>query len=87
MVNENAQTLVNTEVHNNKSGILLYSDLNNTDTLWVGYSSSITANQDNDMDGFPIFPVNTLELELAKPTELFIRSTSLSAQKIWFIML
>ena len=87
MVGDTAVQLLDDEVHLNKRGILIYSDVNNSDIIWVGYDSGMTADQDNDMDGFPIYPGNTLEVELADAKLLFVRSTASGNQKIWFIML
>lgn len=79
--------LIPVDPHNNKAGILIYSDINNTEAIWVGYADTLTANQNDAEDGFPIFPGGTLEVEVANPTQLFIRSTTNNNQKAWFIML
>lgn len=46
------------------TGILLYSDVNNKGVIYIGAKDNVTADENNDTDGFPLYPGDSIELEI-----------------------
>ena len=65
-------------------GLQILASPNNSETIYVGYSSGITANSADSTDGFPLVPGASLFLPCRHPADVYVRSSTLSSQVIWF---
>lgn len=67
------------------NGVIIYSDKNNTDYIYIG-NSGLTADSNDVTDGFPMSSGDALFLEHRNPENLFVRSKTDISQKIWWIL-
>ncbi len=66
-------------------GIQILASSANTDTLYVGYSASMTANSADLTDGFPLVAGSAIFLPCRQASDIYIMSTSNPSQVIWFL--
>jgi hypothetical protein len=64
----------------------IYADAGNADIIYVGYSSSITADSADSTDGFAIPAGGTIFIPVRQTGEIFVISGTAS-QKIWWMLL
>ena len=66
-------------------GVQVVTSSSNSDTVWVGYTSDITANSADLTDGFPLSPGAAMFFPCRHLRDIWVRSTSGSSQTLWFL--
>lgn len=67
------------------NGVNIYSDVANTDTIWIG-PSGFTVDSADLTDGYPISSGDAIFIPARHTGDIFIRSRADSAQKVWWIV-
>ena len=65
-------------------GLQVLADSNNTDIVYIGFSSGITPGNADATDGFPLAAGASLFLPCRRPEEIWVKAAS-GTLKVWFI--
>ena len=75
-----------------QTGVVLYSDIKNKGTIYIGNSSNVTADINDITDGFPLHPGDNIEFEVRVGDNnipiFFIvddRSSGKGPWKLWYL--
>ena len=77
--------LVTNESSRGITGIQIYAAGVNTDTVYVGFRDTISADVDDDTDGYAIEPGKAVLLPIKNPNLIYLIAGAAS-QKIWWII-
>lgn len=69
-----------------QNGVQIYADVLNTADVFVG-NSGLTSDTADTTDGFPIPAENGLFIPIRHPSSIYVRTASVTAQKLWWILL
>lgn len=67
------------------TGVQVLASPDNAETIYVGYSSAITANEDDLTDGFPLVPGAAFFFPCRHPGQIWVRSTAVGSQVVWYL--
>lgn len=70
---------------NESEGVQLLASSGNSENIWVGYGSGITANVADSTDGFPLAPGASIFVPTRRAADIWVCSTSASGQVLWFL--
>lgn len=65
------------------SGIEIRADTNNTGVIYVGYKNTVTADADDQTDGFPLYATDSKHFPVESPDKLWLIASAVS-QKVWW---
>ena len=68
-----------------QNGIIIYTDIANTDYVYIG-ESGLTTDSADATDGFPLSSGDSIFLQHRNPEEIYVRTTTDSNQKLWWIV-
>ena len=66
-------------------GVQILAASTNTDTVYVGVQG-VTADSDNDTDGFPLTAGQSLLIKVRNPNDLYLIADGAAGSKVWFII-
>jgi len=79
-------TQITSDLTKADEGVLIYADKNNTATLYVGSSSSITADSSDSTDGFPLDPGDSVVMRVRNPSSVYVLASTGSSSKLWWLI-
>jgi hypothetical protein len=66
-------------------GIQVYAADDNADRVYVGSNNSVTADSNDDTDGFPLDAGNSILVPIRRPLDLWAISGT-AGQKVWWMV-
>jgi uncharacterized protein YneR len=80
-----AERLTETNLKANQ-GVQIYAASGNSNTIYIGTSSGVTADTSDLTDGFPLAAGESILFPVRSPQDIWVIASAAGSDKLWFLV-